>query len=352
MSKITFENKNGEFTVVNRLSYPEAVNERVYNAIASGMFEGFLPVSINQKRKETRLECVVEGLIPLSQYYNCIVNKKFFLDFVHEIALLIKNCEKNMIDANNLELQSDMVFIDPQTQSVKCIFWPVVNNQRGTPPHLFLKQLPFDLSFNPQEQDDYLDIYKSFFYGIAPFSVNNFEKMILHLSGKRIVEAQTTPFDAYAAVPSGNSQLFKKEPVIKNNANIEYDPFAENSGYSGQSFASGQRASSSPVQYGQYNRSICPTLTRLKTGESFSVDKPIFKIGSSRGNCDFLICDNTYISRNHADIVTRNGRYFIVDNNSTNKTFVDGKIIPPHTEVEIFAGTQLRFANEGFIFRT
>ena len=131
MSKITFENKKGKITIINRLSYPETVNERVYNAIASGMFEGFLPVSIRQKRKETRIECVVQGLIPLTQYFNGIVTKKMFLDFVHEIALLIKNCEKNMVNANNLDLQNDKIFVDPQTKSVKCIFWPVVNNQRG-----------------------------------------------------------------------------------------------------------------------------------------------------------------------------------------------------------------------------
>ena len=93
----------------------------------------------------------------------------------HEIALLIKNCEKNMVNANNLDLQNDKIFVDPQTKSVKCIFWPVVNNQRGNPPHLFLKQLPFELNFNPHEDNDYLETYKAFFGGINPFSVNSFE---------------------------------------------------------------------------------------------------------------------------------------------------------------------------------
>ena len=193
MSKITFENKKGKITIINRLSYPETVNERVYNAIASGMFEGFLPVSIRQKRKETRIECVVQGLIPLTQYFNGIVTKKMFLDFVHEIALLIKNCEKNMVNANNLDLQNDKIFVDPQTKSVKCIFWPVVNNQRGNPPHLFLKQLPFELNFNPHEDNDYLETYKAFFDGFNPFSVNSFDRMVLRLSGKKSTGGHTTP---------------------------------------------------------------------------------------------------------------------------------------------------------------
>lgn len=408
MSKITFENKKGKITIINRLSYPETVNERVYNAIASGMFEGFLPVSIRQKRKETRIECVVQGMIPLTQYFNGIVTKKMFLDFVHEIALLIKNCEKNMVNANNLDLQNDKIFVDPQTKGVKCIFWPVVNNQRGNPPHLFLKQLPFELNFNPHEDNDYLETYKAFFGGINPFSVNSFDRMVLKLSGKESAGGHTTPSEALSGALGGNSKVEKKETDTKKKVNIEYDPFADNSGHTdehkvereikhdtngGLCFACGaknQLSSNFCIQcgtklkkedpvveekpkvnddivfetvvlgddsggttvlgYDECAEPVYPTLTRLRTEEKFSVNKPTFRIGTEQSYCDLFICDNNYISRSHADIVTRDDRYYIVDRNSTNKTFVDGKVIPAEKEVEIFAGTQIRFANEDFIF--
>lgn len=334
MSKITFENKKGKITIINRLSYPETVNERVYNAIASGMFEGFFPVSIRQKRKETRIECVVQGLIPLTQYFNGIVTKKMFLDFVHEIALLIKNCEKNMVNANNLDLQNDKIFVDPQTKSVKCIFWPVVNNQRGNPPHLFLKQLPFELNFNPHEDNDYLETYKAFFGGINPFSVNSFDRMVLKLSGKKSSAGRATPSGAL----DGDAKSEKKENDVKKKVNIEYDPFADNSG------------GTTVLGYDYPEKPVYPTLTRLRTEESYSVDKPTFRIGTEQSYCDLFICDNNYISRSHADIVTRDDRYYIVDRNSTNKTFVDGKVISAEKEIEIFAGTQIRLANEDFTF--
>ena len=95
---------------------------------------------------------------------------------------------------------------------------------------------------------------------------------------------------------------------------------------------------------------VYPTLIRLRTEEEYSVNKPTFRIGTEQSYCDLFICDNNYISRSHADIVTRDDRYYIVDRNSTNKTFVDGKVILAEKEVEIFAGTQIRFANEDFIF--
>lgn len=408
MSKITFENKKGKITIINRLSYPETVNERVYNAIASGMFEGFLPVSIRQKRKETRIECVVQGLIPLTQYFNGIVTKKMFLDFVHEIALQIKNCEKNMVNANNLDLQNDKIFVDPQTKSVKCIFWPVVNNQRGNPPHLFLKQLPFELNFNPHEDNDYLGTYKAFFGGINPFSVNSFDRMVLKLSGKKSTVGHTTPSEALSGALGGDAKVEKKETDTKKKVKIEYDPFADNSGHTderkvereikhdtncvycsscgaknnvGANFCvqcgsklkkEVQVENSSPknndtidfgtmvlgddsggttvLGYDEPDEPVYPSLIRLRSEEAYLVDKPTFRIGTEQSYCDLFICDNNYISRSHADIVTRDDRYYIVDRNSTNKTFVDGKVIPAEKEVEIFAGTQIRLANEDFTF--
>ena len=358
MSKVTLENKKGKITIANRLSYPETINERVYNAISSGMFEGFIPVYVTQKRKETRLECDVRDWIPFSQYFSGIVNQKLFLDFVHKVTLLIKNCEDNKIDAINLDLQSELIFVDPKTGGIKCIFWPVVNNQRSCPPHMFLKQLPLQLNFNPNENNNYLEIYKSFFYGNTPFSVNSFEKMILQLSGKTISSSYTTPFES-SSDSLDEKISFSKSSYINNKADIEYDPFSNNSEqntpnenlHEVNNFFLPPLNSPCPLNESNFFKSACPTLTRLRTGETFSVDKPLFRIGSSQSCCDFFVSDNNYISRNHANIVTRNGRYYIVDQNSTNKTFVNGKIILASTETEIFNETQICLANEHFIFK-
>lgn len=408
MNKVTFENKKGKITIINRLSYPETVNERIYKAVAAGMFEGFLPVSIRQKRKETRIECVVQGLIPLTQYFNGIVTKKMFLDFAHQIALIIKNCEKNMINANNLDLQSDKIFVEPQTKSVKCIFWPVVNNQRANSPHLFLKTLPYELNFSPFENNDYLETYEAFFDGINPFSVNNFDKMVLRLSGKKSVSAHTTPVEVSSGILDSDKKSERKEFHAKRRGDIEYNPFANSLGevderkierginqdingifcsYCGAKNQCGSNfciqcgnkfkkvqvvveekikdnetvdfgtmvlgdglGGTTVLSYNDSEKTVYPILTRLRTEESYIVDKPIFRIGAKQSYCDLFICDNNYISRNHADIITRDDRYYIVDRKSTNKTFVNGKVIPAEKEIEIFAGTQIRLANEEFTF--
>ncbi len=409
MSKIVFENKKGKITIINKLSYPESVNERVYNAIASGMFEGFLPVSIREKRKETRIECVVQGLIPLNQYFNGLVTKKMFLDFVHHIAQHIKNCEKNMINANNMDLQSDKIFIEPQSKAVKCIFWPIVNNQRGNPPHQFLKQLPYELNFNPHEDNDYLETYKAFFGGVNPFSVNSFERMVMRLQGKQINGGHSTPSGALSGTLSTDTKSEKKAKEVKKVV-VEYDPFADADSvtdtsseteikktkrdpsvcYCGSCGAKNDANANFCVQcgtkivrekvkideiperndtidfgtmvlgddsggttvlgYDEPDEPVFPVLIRDRTDESFTIDKPTFRIGTEQQYCDLFISDNNFISRSHADIITKNERYYIIDRNSTNKTYVDGKVIPIEKEVEIFSGTKIRLANEDFTF--
>ena len=95
---------------------------------------------------------------------------------------------------------------------------------------------------------------------------------------------------------------------------------------------------------------VYPYLIRNKNEERIPVDKPVFRIGKEKQYSDYFVSDNNAVSRSHADIITRNGRYYIKDLNSTNKTYVDGKAIPIEKEVEIFSKTRLRLANEDFVF--
>lgn len=95
---------------------------------------------------------------------------------------------------------------------------------------------------------------------------------------------------------------------------------------------------------------INPRLRRMKTGEEVSVNKPVFRVGKEEGYVDYLISDNPAVSRSHADIITRDGHYYIYDNNSTNKTYVNNIMIPSLRNVEIEEGSHIRMANEDFIF--
>lgn len=93
-----------------------------------------------------------------------------------------------------------------------------------------------------------------------------------------------------------------------------------------------------------------PYLTRVKTGERVYINKPVFRIGKEKSYVDFFIADNTAISRSHCNIHSENGEYFIEDTNSTNHTYVNGRIINSNVKVKLSNGDKVRLANEDFTF--
>lgn len=101
----------------------------------------------------------------------------------------------------------------------------------------------------------------------------------------------------------------------------------------------------------QQAQSITPHLIRSKNNEKILLNKPVFRIGKERSYVDYFIGDNTAISRSHANFITRDGEYFVVDTNSTNHTFVNGKMIQSNVETAISHGDTIRLANEDFEFK-
>lgn len=101
----------------------------------------------------------------------------------------------------------------------------------------------------------------------------------------------------------------------------------------------------------QQAQTITPHLIRNKNNEKIFLNKPVFRIGKEKSYVDYFIGDNTAVSRSHANIITRESSYFIVDTNSTNHTFVNGTMIQSNTETEIHHGDKIRLGNEDFEFK-
>lgn len=98
------------------------------------------------------------------------------------------------------------------------------------------------------------------------------------------------------------------------------------------------------------NRNIrYPFIEKVQTGEIVSVDKPWFLIGRDVSSVDYAI-HNRYVGRSHMGIVSKNGRSFIVDMNSKNGTYLNGKQVPPNEEVPIKEGEIFSIGGEDYRF--
>ena len=85
----------------------------------------------------------------------------------------------------------------------------------------------------------------------------------------------------------------------------------------------------------------------LYQGVRVSMEHFPFSIG--RDNADFIISKGT-VSRPHITVSSRNGSYYVMDENSKNHTYLNGKQLAPYTEAELKDGDELRLANENMTF--
>lgn len=91
-------------------------------------------------------------------------------------------------------------------------------------------------------------------------------------------------------------------------------------------------------------------LMRCKNNELITVCSEDFVIGRDAKSADYVISDNPRISRVHGKIQYEDGRYNIVDLNSSNGTYVNGVRISPETSTVLTDRCEIMFADEKYRF--
>lgn len=90
---------------------------------------------------------------------------------------------------------------------------------------------------------------------------------------------------------------------------------------------------------------------RLNTEERTEINKPEFSIGKSR-NADYTVTGNNTISRLHAVIIYKEDGYFIVDNHSSNKSYINDTLMEPDILYPLKNEDRFMISNEAFVFHT
>lgn len=105
-------------------------------------------------------------------------------------------------------------------------------------------------------------------------------------------------------------------------------------------------------QMGQADLSMFHALLDTRTGELYPITHYPFRIGrSGPENPDMdLSIDDIMISHIHAHIIKDGEQEFIVDDGSTNGTFVNGKQLKENTRAALSKNDDIRLANIKMIY--
>lgn len=84
------------------------------------------------------------------------------------------------------------------------------------------------------------------------------------------------------------------------------------------------------------------------TCATYLITKKEFTLGKAE-DCDGILAFSEEISKQHARITWHDGCYYIVDLNSTNKTFVNGKMLEPNKEEPLHTGDIVSMSANSFL---
>lgn len=384
MNKHKFKKKKGLATLVIKGQKNQQLMEReVYGINQEEKVPHLLHKGVTHRGAAIDLTYDLTGYISLREYLQAPLSRASFIALLQHILDILKKMKEHVYNQNCLILDPEFVMINPASKSVYLVFVPLQPFENSTTLRELLLSIVQYATFVGDEDSSYIRDYIRILNTGINFSSFELEQYVDQMPGRQ------SSGEMFVECPHCHIRLKKTASYCGNcgtklsgqsgplNRTV-YDPIMEDrqtpaepprpdprpappvppsaKGETGSlSSTSGATTvlgvtNGTTVLGGAEPLPQYPYLIREKDGTRTTVDKPSFRIGKEGRYCDLFLYDNTAISRSHADIVTRDGRYFVVDRNSTNHTYVEGRLIPPEREVELYDNTHLRLANENFTF--
>lgn len=341
MAKFKTKTKDCQLIVKAKLSFGERINEDELNNFSRKYVRGLLQV---KKVKKNLIE--YSGPVGISLYNRLKkpISKYEFFFIMEQIIDLTQKIMNVDLEADKVIFNIHHIYINEQTKELQFIYLPLLQPART----INLFELMYNIIYlvTPvQEQDEgYISRFTYFLKGLQFFDPEEIESYIVKEDCKvvNIIKKHNV----------GQSGFMTDKPKDYYEHYDKKNEDGEETGLLGDDEATGLLQDDEET--GLLSDDTCqvryPTLLRVLTDEVIIINKPVFRLGKERSYSDYFVGNNNMVSRSHADIVTREQRYFIMDLNSTNKTYVNGVPITVRQEIEIKDGDSIRLGNEEFVF--
>lgn len=329
MSKLKVSIKKSTVTAMMKAGRKERINETELSQLARIKPCGIMHVT---KTKKDSVIYTCPANINLTDRLKKAISKYDFFFMIEQIVIMVEDVYNNGLNVNSVRFNMDDVYINEMTKEMYFIYFPIVGGQESADIVGFIENIIYTMTPVINEDTNYISRFMYYVRSFHGFNGNAIEKYISReeravvnvLKNKAVTMQQTMQQQIMQQVMQGSMD---GTTVL-----------------SDDSISIQQMQQMQPVNY------HFASLTRQVTGEKIELGKPSFVLGKNPEKSDYAVAGNTNISRIHAVITTRNGRYYVMDQNSTNGTFINGRIIKAGQEIEILPGDCLMLANEEFIF--
>lgn len=325
MSKLKVSIKKSTVTAMMKAGRKERINETELSQLARIKPCGIMHVT---KTKKDSVTYTCPANINLTDRLKKAVSKYDFFFMMEQIVIMVQDVYNNGLNVNSVRFNMDDVYINEMTKEMYFIYFPIVGGQESADIVGFIENIIYTMTPVINEDTNYISRFMYYVRSFHGFNGNAIEKYISR-EERAVVNVLK------------NTAVTMQQQIMQQvmQGSMDGTTVLSDDGISVQQIQQMQ-----PVNY------HFASLTRQVTGEKIELGKPSFVLGKNPEKSDYAVADNTNISRVHAVITMRNGRYYVMDQNSTNGTFINGRIIKAGQETEILPGDCLMLANEEFIF--
>lgn len=242
----------------------------------------------------------IPATLPLSQFLKKQLYKGEFLAILSNILSQLLYFEDRKMPIKKVLLSTKYMYIELSNLHVQLIYMPVDKDFADSNVCEFIQKFISKIRFADMQCVNCVDQILHYLDSRMMFSLREFFTFIIEL---------------------------QKEDILK-------DDLEEDNG------------ETSVLQQMNY-KNITPYLVRTRTNALIPIEKSEFLVGKS-SECDYQIPDNRKISRRHCVLHISNGECYIRDEDSTNHTYVNGKMIQPGYDIMLKNDDYIRLADEEF----
>ena len=335
MSKLKVSIKKSTVTAMMKAGRKERINETELSQLARIKPCGIMHVT---KTKKDSVTYTCPANINLTDRLKKAVSKYDFFFMMEQIVIMVQDVYNNGLNVNSVRFNMDDVYINEMTKEMYFIYFPIVGGQESADIVGFIENIIYTMTPVINEDTNYISRFMYYVRSFHGFNGNAIEK---YISREERAVVNVLKNKAVTMQQQIMQQQTMQQQIMQQvmQGSMDGTTVLSDDGISVQQIQQMQ-----PVNY------HFASLTRQVTGEKIELGKPSFVLGKNPEKSDYAVADNTNISRVHAVITTRNGRYYVMDQNSTNGTFINGRIIKAGQETEKLPGDCLMLANEEFIF--
>lgn len=376
--------KDCQLLVKAKTAFGETIDEKELDRFSRVFLRGFLKPKMVKKNL---IEYTGPVGISLYDRLKRPVTKREFLFILEQVVVAVQKLQANNMGINNLVMNLQYVYINEVTKEVQFVYVPTVMGQQNMNLIEFIEAIAYSVKPADEKDNDFVSRFIYFFKAMKPFNINKVEafvgkedRSVVNTIKKQnagqsrfMTNKQQHYYDHYdekkgsddGDEPTGLLSEEDDDPTgllvesgDDNATGLLTDDDDEATGLldncddeaTGLLICTGDEDEATGLLFENNANVRFPTLFRILTEETISINKPVFRLGKERSYVDYFVTNNIAVSRSHADIITRGNKYFVKDLNSKNHTYINNQELPIHMEVEVHDGDRLKLGNEEFIF--